>query len=109
MTVGSQNDIEGLKEIGRIVAMTIKEMKIQARVGMTTKELDEIGGQILARNGAVSAPKITYDFPGNTCISVNHEVAHGIPGNRIIQPGDLINIDVSAEAGGIMRMRVILL
>ncbi|GAK40836.1 type I methionyl aminopeptidase [Paenibacillus urinalis] len=100
MTVGSQNDIEGLKEIGRIVAMTIKEMKIQARVGMTTKELDEIGGQILARNGAVSAPKITYDFPGNTCISVNHEVAHGIPGNRIIQPGDLINIDVSAEAGG---------
>lgn len=62
MTIGSQNDIEGLKEIGRIVALTIKEMKNQARAGMTTKELDEIGGQILGRYGAVSAPKITYDF-----------------------------------------------
>ncbi|RIX52190.1 type I methionyl aminopeptidase [Paenibacillus nanensis] len=100
MTVGSQNDIDGLKKIGKIVAMTIDEMKRQTRVGMTTKELDEIGGEFLRRHGAVSAPKKTYNFPGDTCISINREVAHGIPGNRIIQPGDLINIDVSAELGG---------
>lgn len=100
MTIGSQNDIDGLKKIGKIVALTISEMKRRARAGMTTKELDEIGGQILKRHGAVSAPKKTYNFPGNTCISINREVAHGIPGNRIIQPGDLINIDVSAELGG---------
>jgi methionyl aminopeptidase len=54
----------------------------------------------LKRHGAVPAPKATYNFPGNTCISINNEVAHGIPRNRIIQPGDLINIDVSAELGG---------
>lgn len=100
MTVGSQNDIDGLKEIGKIVALTIDEMKRQTRAGMTTRELDEIGGEFLKRHGAVSAPKKTYNFPGNTCISINREVAHGIPGNRVIQPGDLINIDVSAELGG---------
>ncbi len=100
MTVGSQKDIDGLKEIGKIIALTIKEMKRQARVGMTTRELDEIGGAFLKRCGAVSAPKTTKNFPGYTCISINHEVAHGIPGNRKIQPGDLINIDVSAERGG---------
>ncbi|SDM71767.1 methionyl aminopeptidase [Fictibacillus solisalsi] len=100
MTIGSQNDIEGLKHIGKIVAMTIREMKRHTRVGITTKELDDIGGRFLERHGAVPAPKATYNFPGNTCISINHDVAHGIPGNRIIQPGDLINIDVSAELGG---------
>jgi len=100
MTIGSQHDIDGLKEIGRIVALTIIEMKRRARIGMTTKELDDIGGQLLEKHGAVPAPKSTYNFPGNTCISINQEVAHGIPGNRKIQPGDLINIDVSAELGG---------
>jgi methionyl aminopeptidase len=100
MTVESQNDIDGLMKIGKIVALTIKEMKRHARVGMTTMELDEIGGRFLKKHGAVPAPKMVYQFPGNTCISVNHEIAHGIPGNRIIQPGDLINIDVSAERGG---------
>ncbi|MCM3763242.1 type I methionyl aminopeptidase [Alkalihalobacillus oceani] len=100
MTIESQNDIDGLKEIGKIVALTIMEMKQHARIGMTTKELDEIGGRFLRKHGAMSAPKLTYNFPGSTCISINKEVAHGIPGNRKIQPGDLINIDVSAELNG---------
>ncbi|GGH86229.1 methionyl aminopeptidase [Pullulanibacillus pueri] len=100
MTVGGKEDIEGLKKIGKIVALTISEMKRQTRIGMTTKELDEIGGRFLKSHGAVSAPKVTYNFPGNTCISINQEVAHGIPGDRKIREGDLINIDVSAELGG---------
>ncbi|MEW9673113.1 type I methionyl aminopeptidase [Ammoniphilus sp. 3BR4] len=100
MTIGSQRDIDALKEIGKIVSMTIYEMKRQVRVGMTTKELDEIGGQFLKSHGAMPAPKMTYNFPGNTCISINQEIAHGIPGNRKIQPGDLINIDVSAQREG---------
>lgn len=68
--------------------------------GMTTAELDGIGAALLERFGAKSAPKVTYDFPGSTCISINDEVAHGIPGPRVIQPGDLINIDVSAVLNG---------
>lgn len=100
MTVGSREDIEGLKEIGRIVAATIREMKRRARPGMTTRELDEIGGQLLHGAGAQSAPKVTYNFPGYTCISVNRDVAHGIPGSKVLKAGDLVNIDVSAEKGG---------
>lgn len=100
MTISGQRDIDGLKEIGKIVALTINEMKRHTRVGITTKELDDIGAAFLERYGAVSAPKKVYKFPGHTCISVNSDVAHGIPSNRKIKPGDLVNIDVSAEMGG---------
>lgn len=100
MTVGSQKDIDSLKAIGNIVAQTIMEMKRNARVGMTTQELDHMGGVFLKSRGAVSAPKKMFNFPGNTCISINREVAHGIPSDRKIQMGDLINIDVCAEMNG---------
>jgi methionyl aminopeptidase len=100
MTVSTLEDLERLKEIGRIVAFTIQQMKRQVRIGMTTRELDDIGGRLLLSQGAASAPKKVYNFPGNTCISVNQEVAHGVPGDRVIQPGDLINIDVCAEKDG---------
>jgi methionyl aminopeptidase len=70
------------------------------RPGITTAELDEIGHRHLQANGARSAPQVTYQFPGATCISVNEEVAHGIPGERIIRTGDLVNIDVSASKNG---------
>lgn len=100
MTISGQRDIDGLKEIGKVVALTIKEMKRHTRVGITTKELDDIGAAFLEKHGAVSAPNKVYKFPGHTCISVNSDIAHGIPSNRKIQPGDLINIDVSAELGG---------
>ncbi|MGC4058239.1 MAG: type I methionyl aminopeptidase [Chitinophagaceae bacterium] len=69
--------------------------------GMTTKQLDEYGAKILSEYGANSAPFLTYGFPGWTCISVNNEFCHGIPSDkRVLQEGDLINIDVSAELGG---------
>lgn len=68
--------------------------------GMTTGELDQIGRELLDRYGARSAPKVTYNFPGDTCISINEETAHGIPGSRVIKPGDVVNIDVSAEKNG---------
>ncbi|CAM3495344.1 type I methionyl aminopeptidase [Marinicrinis lubricantis] len=100
MIVKTQQDIDGLKKIGRIVALTIQEMKKHAVAGISTRELDEIGERFLNEHGAKSAPKVTYDFPGATCISVNQEVAHGIPGDRILKAGDLVNIDVSAEFDG---------
>ncbi|MFK7694929.1 type I methionyl aminopeptidase [Paenibacillus sp. HJGM_3] len=100
MTIQNQDDLHGLKEIGKLIALTIQEMKRCTRIGMTTQELDDIGGRFLKKHGATPAPKQTYNFPGHTCISINREVAHGVPGNRVIQPGDLINIDVSAELGG---------
>jgi methionyl aminopeptidase len=67
---------------------------------MTTLELDNIGRAYLEKFNAKSAPKYTYNFPGTTCISINEDVAHGIPGTKILNDGDLINIDVSAELDG---------
>lgn len=98
--IAGPKDIDGLREIGRIVALTIREMREAVQPGMTTKELDELGGAILKRYGANSAPMVTYNFPGYTCISINQEAAHGIPGDRVIREGDVVNIDVSAEKDG---------
>jgi methionyl aminopeptidase len=67
---------------------------------MTTAELDALGASWLREHGARSAPQLAYNFPGATCISVNEQAAHGIPGPRVIQPGDVVNIDVSAELDG---------
>ncbi|MGV8989536.1 MAG: type I methionyl aminopeptidase [Cypionkella sp.] len=100
MTITNQDELDGLKEIGRIVANTMHAMAKAMEPGMTTKELDVIGRALLEREGASSAPEATYDFPGATCISVNEEIAHGIPGDRVIRAGDLVNIDVSASRNG---------
>ena len=100
MIVKSEQDINGLKEIGKIVSLIREELYTKTVPGITTKELDEWAGKLFAEHGAVSAPKAMYDFPGYTCISVNDEVAHGIPGDRVIQEGDLVNIDVSASKNG---------
>ncbi|NDI34472.1 type I methionyl aminopeptidase [Chengkuizengella sediminis] len=100
MSIESIEDLEGITKIGKIVAQAREEMIKNAIEGMTTKELDYIGLEILDQNGAKSAPNKDYDFPGTTCISVNEEVAHGIPGEKILKKGDLINIDVSAELDG---------
>jgi len=100
VTIESDTDLKHLYVIGHIVAQVLKKMMAYAEPGMTTKELDEYGGRLLALEGAQSAPQITYNFPGYTCISINEEAAHGIPGERVIQAGDLVNIDVSAEKSG---------
>ncbi len=100
MTIETEQDLNALREVGRIVATTLKHMLARVEPGMTTLELDHIGHDLLAQEGAQSAPQITYDFPGYTCISINEEAAHGIPGARIIQAGDVVNIDVSAEKNG---------
>lgn len=101
MSISKESELIGMKKVSEVVAKTLKQMRNHAKAGMSTKELDEFGGQILNSLGAKSAPFETYGFPGYTCISVNQEAAHGIPSeNKILKEGDLINIDVSAELDG---------
>lgn len=100
MTIGSEEELEALKAAGRVVAQTLKTMGEALEPGITTKELDDLGRKLLDEAGARSAPELTYSFPGATCISVGPDVAHGIPGERRIEAGDLVNIDVSAELNG---------
>ncbi len=100
MTIGSDDDFEKLKAAGSLVARTLKAMGEALEPGMTTRELDDIGRRLLEAEGGRSAPELTYGFPGATCISVGPDVAHGIPDERRIEAGDLVNIDVSAELEG---------
>jgi methionyl aminopeptidase len=100
LTITSQEELEALRRIGKIVATVLRDMGRALEPGMTTRELDDIGRVGLAAHGARSAPELTYGFPGATCISVNREIAHGIPGDKRIAAGDLVNIDVSAELNG---------
>ena len=101
MSITKESELVGMQKISEVVALALKLMREHAAVGMSTKELDEYGGAILRRYGAKSAPYLTYGFPGYTCISVNEEAAHGIPSTKkILQEGDLVNIDVSAELNG---------
>jgi methionyl aminopeptidase len=100
MTIGSEEDLEKLKAAGRLVARTLKVMGEALEPGITTRELDQIGRKLLEAEGARSAPELTYDFPGATCISIGPDVAHGIPDDRQVKAGDLVNIDVSAELDG---------
>lgn len=100
MSIESPEDLAALRRIGFIVADTVKKMFAYARIGMTTAELDAFGKSILDGYGARPAPKLCYGFRGSTMISINEEVAHAIPGDRILRNGDMVNIDVSAELDG---------
>jgi methionyl aminopeptidase len=100
MTIDNEEQLEKLRTVGKLVARTLAAMGEALEPGMTTKELDDLGRALLEKAGARSAPEVTYDFPGATCISVGPDCAHGIPDGTVIKAGDLINIDVSAELEG---------
>jgi methionyl aminopeptidase len=101
MSISTEAELKAISRISEVVATTLKSMVVYARPGMNAKELDEYGGYLLTAAGARSAPKVSYNFPGYTCISINEEVAHRIPSaNKVLKEGDLINIDVSSELDG---------
>ncbi|MGF1922905.1 MAG: type I methionyl aminopeptidase [Bacteroidia bacterium] len=101
MSITKEEELIGMQIASEAVAYTLREMTNYAKPGMSTKQLDNYGATILSDFGAKSAPLLTYNFPGWTCISVNNEFCHGIPSDtRILHEGDLINIDVSAELNG---------
>jgi len=98
MTVDNQEELDALIRAGRVVAEARQAMVDAVCPGTTTGELDALGREVFRRNGARSAPRVTYRFPGSTCISINDEDAHGVPSlRRQLHAGDLVNLDVSAE------------
>ena len=100
MSISSPEQFEKLRACGMIVDKALRAMAAEVRAGVTTAELSEIGSRVLAEHGARSSPPMVYGFPGDVCISVNDEVVHGIPGDRVIRPGDLVKLDLTAEKDG---------
>lgn len=102
MTISSEMDLAGMRRVGQVVARTLAHMRAQVRPGVTTAELDAAAARFARGVGARSAPQLTYGFPGFTCISVNEEIVHGIPGPRPLAPGDVVKLDVTLELDGYM-------
>lgn len=101
MVIKTEEELQGMKKVSDAVALTLRKMRTFAQIGLSTKDIDEYGRQLLEALGAKSAPFETYGFPGYSCISVNKEFAHGIPSDKVIlKNGDVVNIDVSAELDG---------
>jgi methionyl aminopeptidase len=100
MSVETPEELRALQAAGRVVADAIRAMRRAVAPGISTAELDAIAARVFARAGARSGPQLDYGFPGVTCISVNDEAVHGIPGRRRLRPGDLVKLDVTAELDG---------
>jgi methionyl aminopeptidase len=102
MTIGGAHELEAVREAGRIVARILHALVRQTRAGVTTQDLDATAARLLAEEGARSAPKLVYGFPGASCISVNEEIVHGVPGPRLLHAGDVVKLDVTVEKDGFM-------
>lgn len=93
-------EIEIMREAGRIVALTHQELSKHIVPGITTKELDAIAEDFILKQGAIPSFKGYNGFRGSVCASVNNELVHGIPGDRILNEGDIISIDIGAKYNG---------
>ena len=108
VTIKSKKEIELMREVGKVVALTYQELEQKIKPGMSTWELDQIAEQKMRSLGAIPAQK-GYNigikgippFPSSICVSINDEIIHGIPSkNRIIQEGDIVSIDTVALKNG---------
>src|SRR5687767_15455772 len=100
MSISSEADWRGMREVGRVVRLALDALEGRAVAGVSTAELDAVAASVFAANGARSAPAMVYGFPGTVLISVNDEIVHGIPGRRRLRAGDLVSLDVTIEKDG---------
>ncbi|MED4171730.1 type I methionyl aminopeptidase [Halalkalibacterium halodurans] len=96
----TERELEIMREAGRIVALTHQEIKPHIQPGITTKKLDEIAETFIRSHGATPSFKGYNGFTGSICASVNEELVHGIPGNRVLKEGDIISVDIGAKYNG---------
>jgi methionyl aminopeptidase len=102
MSVESPDDLVALKKVGHVCHLALDAMRKNVRAGVTTAQLASIGAKVMRENGARSAPPMVYGFPAEILVSVNDEAVHGVPGERRLEAGDLVKLDVTFEKGGYM-------
>ncbi len=96
----SPENIAAMQRAGRLAGEVREAVKAYAKVGMTTRELDLYARKIIKKGGAEPSFLGYNGYPANICISVNEEVVHGIPGDRVLMDGDLVSIDIGTYLGG---------
>jgi methionyl aminopeptidase len=96
----SPEEIDRMREAGRVTALAVARLMGEVRPGMTTAALDAIADDVFRSNGCTPSFKGYRGFPGSICTSVNDQVVHGIPGSRVLREGDLISLDVGAVFEG---------
>jgi methionyl aminopeptidase len=100
ITLKSPSELKIMREAGRVVALTVREIIHQMKPGMSTRDLDMIAAKCFRKFGAKSTALGYFGFPGHICVSVNHQVVHGIPGPLKVKEGDLVKFDVAARYTG---------
>ena len=98
--IKSEREIAAIRQAGRVVAKVLEVLKSKVRPGIKTKELDIIVGSEMKRLGAKPTFKGYRGFPANLCVSVNDEIVHGIPGERVLAEGDIVSLDLGAIVNG---------
>jgi len=93
-------DCVGMAHAGQVAATILDDIAPHVQVGQTTAEIDRIITQTVAARGAISATIGYKGYQHASCISVNHVVCHGIPGDKVLKDGDILNIDVTVIVGG---------
>ncbi|WP_280772150.1 type I methionyl aminopeptidase [Salipaludibacillus daqingensis] len=93
-------ELDIMRHAGEIVALTHQQLQKHIKPGITTKELDQIADKFIRSNDAIPSFKGYNGFTGSICASVNDQLVHGIPGNRALEDGDIISIDIGADYKG---------
>lgn len=98
--VKTKQQIEGIRKSCKLAAATLRHVAPFVKSGVTTEELNQICDKYIRDNGAISAPLGYMGYPKATCISINEVICHGIPGDRVLKEGDIVNIDVTTILNG---------
>jgi len=90
-----EKDIEGIRRAGRLALRTLDLVGSHIRPGITTEEINTLVHEFTIQHGAIPAPLHYRGFPKSVCVSVNEVICHGIPGDRVLKDGDIVNVDVT--------------
>lgn len=95
-----EKDIAAIRKAGQLVVETHKLVEQMIKPGIKTDEINEVVHEYTVKNGAVPAPLNYKGYPKSVCVSINDVICHGIPGNRVLKDGDIVNIDITSILDG---------
>jgi methionyl aminopeptidase len=95
-----KSDIEGIREAGHLVVQALQLAESEIKAGITTDTINTLVHEFTVKNGGIPAPLNYRGFPKSVCVSVNEVVCHGIPGERVLNDGDIVNVDVTTILNG---------